>query len=98
MLGDSKTSMLLDRPFLTISKALIDVEIGELIFIFEKQKIMFNVFEAMKHKKENLQCYSVDVIKDVIEEVSQSESTLLHIEYIMVNSIDTIEEGQDKEF
>lgn len=51
MLEDSDTSLLLKRPFLTIVGAPIDVELGELILRFIKEKIIFNVFEAMKHQK-----------------------------------------------
>lgn len=51
----------------------------------------------MKYKKEDLQCYIVDVVEDVDEEMSPSESPLSPIEYIAVNFIDTIEEGQVKE-
>lgn len=40
----------------------------------------------------------MDVVEDVIEEVSPSESPLLPIEDIMGNSIDTIKEEKNKEF
>lgn len=42
------------------------METGELILRFIKEKYVFNVFEAMKHHKENPQCYKVDVGEDVI--------------------------------
>lgn len=47
--------------------------------------------------KKDLQCYKVDVVEDVVKEVSPSESPLLPIEYILVSFIDTVEEGQVKE-
>ncbi|PNX63072.1 hypothetical protein L195_g061440 [Trifolium pratense] len=40
--------LLLGRPFLATSRALIDVELGELMLRTEDQKIVFNVFETMK--------------------------------------------------
>lgn len=93
MSADSGTLLLLERPFLATSKYLINVEMGQLILRFNKEHVIFKVFEVTKHNKENLQCYKVDVVEDVVEEVSPSESPLLLIKLIMVNSIDTIEEG-----
>ncbi|XP_045831665.1 uncharacterized protein LOC123923067 [Trifolium pratense] len=40
--------LLLGRPFLATSRALIDVELGELMLRMEDEKIVFNVFETMK--------------------------------------------------
>lgn len=48
-----ETSLILGRPFLEIGRELIDVELGELILRFNKQKVVFNVFEAMRHHTEN---------------------------------------------
>ncbi|XP_050920448.1 uncharacterized protein LOC127138087 [Lathyrus oleraceus] len=94
---DSETPLLQGRPLFATCIALIDLEMGELVLIFNKEQVLFNVFEAMKHKKENLQHYKVDVVENIVEEVSPSESHFLPIEYIMANSINMIEEIQDKE-
>lgn len=53
MANDSKTQLILGRPFSETSRALIDVELGELILILNKEHVVFNVFEAMKHHKQN---------------------------------------------
>lgn len=96
MLEDSKTPLLLRRSFLVICKVVINVEMGEFILRFNKEQVVFKVFEATKYKKENPQWYEVDVVEDVVEEVSPSESPLLPIDSIMVNSIEMIEKRQDK--
>lgn len=49
----SETLLLLGRPFLETGKALIDVELGELTLRFNKEKFVFNMFEAMEFHKEN---------------------------------------------
>lgn len=54
MLEDSKTPLLLGRLFLETGKTLIDVTLGELILRFSGEKVVFNVFEAMKYDKKNL--------------------------------------------
>ncbi|MCI71663.1 hypothetical protein A2U01_0092926, partial [Trifolium medium] len=40
--------LLLGRPFLAMGRALIDVEMGELMLHTHGEQIMFKVFEAMK--------------------------------------------------
>lgn len=50
-----------------------------------------------RHNK-NLQCYRVDAVEEVVKEMSQSESSLLPIKRVIVNSIDTIKERQDRVF
>ncbi|MCI26614.1 hypothetical protein A2U01_0047811, partial [Trifolium medium] len=40
--------LLLGRPFLATGRALINVEMGELMLRTNGEQIMFNVFEAMK--------------------------------------------------
>lgn len=51
MSEDSETPLLLVRPFLDTCEELIDVSLGELILRFNDEKFVFNVFEAMDHKK-----------------------------------------------
>lgn len=41
--------LLLGRPFLATGRALIDVEMEELMLRFQNEQVMFNIFEAMKH-------------------------------------------------
>ncbi|GAU41120.1 hypothetical protein TSUD_288100 [Trifolium subterraneum] len=94
---DSEVSLLLGRPFLATGRALIDVEMGELMLRFLNEQVIFNVFEAMRHQNENPQCYRVDVIDDIVQETSQNETPELPIERVIVNSINTKEESLEKE-
>lgn len=52
---DTKTQIIIGRPFLEIGRSLIDVELGKLALRFNKEQVGFNVFEAMK----TIQCYKV---------------------------------------
>lgn len=63
MLEDFETPLILGRPFLATGKPLIDVKLGELTLSFNKEKFVFNVFEALKHQKEHPKCYQVNIIK-----------------------------------
>ncbi|CAJ2642327.1 unnamed protein product [Trifolium pratense] len=60
---DSEVPLLLGRPFLATGRALIDVELGELMLRFQDEQVIFNVFEAMRHQNENPQCYQLEALE-----------------------------------
>lgn len=64
---DSETPLILGRPFLATCRALINMELGELILRFNKEKFVFNVFESIKHHIDNSQCYITDVVEVIGE-------------------------------
>ncbi|MCI96380.1 hypothetical protein A2U01_0117680, partial [Trifolium medium] len=47
----------------------IDVEMGELMLRTHGEQIMFNVFEAIKRHDEDPECYQVDVVEEVVDDV-----------------------------
>ncbi|MCI65487.1 hypothetical protein A2U01_0086745, partial [Trifolium medium] len=66
--------LLLGRPFLATGRALIDVEMGELMLRAHEEQIMFNVFMAMKHDDDEPRRFKVDVIEEVVEDVLVEET------------------------
>lgn len=56
IMEDSKTYLLSGWSSWTTWKALIDVEIGELMFRFHDEQVLFNIFEVMCHLNEKSQC------------------------------------------
>ncbi|CAJ2666075.1 unnamed protein product [Trifolium pratense] len=81
---DSEVPLLLGRPFLATGRALIDVELGELMLRFQNEQVTFNVFESMRHRNENPQCYRVGVVEELEEEISQDEPPIRSIEQVNV--------------
>lgn len=57
--------------------------------------MVVNVFEAMKHQNENLQCCIIDIVEETIEETSKGRSSLSPLDNFIVNSVEDIEEDQD---
>lgn len=51
----------------------------------------------MHHHNENPQCYRVHTIEGESEGISPKESSLFPFEYAMVNFINKVEEGHNKE-
>lgn len=58
MTEDTETTLILRRLFLEIGRGLIGVELWELALRFNKEEVVFNVFEATKYP----QCYDVNKI------------------------------------
>lgn len=81
---DAKTPLLLGRPFLDTRRALIDVEGGELILRINKEHVIFNLFESMEHTHEDLKCYQIDLIDELIGNISKGEVPSSAIEKVLV--------------
>lgn len=56
---DAETSLILRRPFLETGRDLIDVNLDELALRFNKEQVVFNVFEAIKNQYEQPQFYKI---------------------------------------
>lgn len=97
MEGDEEIPLLLGRPFLATGSSLIDVEMGELMLRFQDEQVVFNIFEAMKHRNENPECYRVDVVDDIVEETTFEESPSLPLQRVIVNSIESSNEDMGEE-
>ncbi|GAU28722.1 hypothetical protein TSUD_372290 [Trifolium subterraneum] len=86
-------SLVLGRPFLAIGRALIDVEMGELMLRTDEEKIMFNV----KRHDDESDCFRVDVIEEVVEDVHVEEQPSPPLERVIVNSIEKVEDKFEEE-
>lgn len=52
---DKNVPLILGRSFLVTGKTLIDVQRGELILRTNDEKIVFSIYEAMKHHEETME-------------------------------------------
>jgi len=61
--------MILGRPFLATSKALIDVKDGQMTLRVGDEEVIFKLKDSMRHSLDfDDTCYSVDVIDDVVSD------------------------------
>ena len=70
---DRKIPIILGRPFLATSRAIIDVQRGELKLRVEDAKVKFNVFDVIRHPIESDACFMVEVVEAIMS--SQSGMT-----------------------
>ncbi|WJX41401.1 hypothetical protein P8452_28759 [Trifolium repens] len=69
------TPVLFGRPFLATGRALIDVEMGDLMLRLNDESVNFKVFEGMEpYEKKKPKCFQVEasekVVKDTLQEIS----------------------------
>ncbi|XP_015960057.1 uncharacterized protein LOC107483957 [Arachis duranensis] len=63
----AKTSIILGRPFLATTRAIIDVQKGELVLRLHEEKVIFNVFKAMSYPQDSLgECMRLDSVDAVV--------------------------------
>ncbi|XP_062113210.1 uncharacterized protein LOC133824344 [Humulus lupulus] len=66
MEDDENVPIILGRPFLATGQALIDVQKGELRLRVQGEEIIFKVFKVMTYPKASDNCFSVDVVEEVV--------------------------------
>ncbi|CAJ2645117.1 unnamed protein product [Trifolium pratense] len=89
--------LLLGRPFLATGRALIDVELGELMLRTDGEQILFNVFEAMKQHDDDTQCFRIELVDEVIEDIFKVQHSSSTLEKVLVNSMDNLEDEWERE-
>ncbi|XP_031097097.1 uncharacterized protein LOC116001355 [Ipomoea triloba] len=90
---DAKVPIILGRPFLATSGAVIDVKKGTLVLEIGDDKVEFNVFELASKSPCLDECFCVDTIDSCVRETLE-ESNWISNDPLGVDVDDTIEEEQ----
>ena len=69
---DKEIRIILGRPFLVTSKAMIDVQKGELKLRVQDDEVRFSVFNAVRHPIERVACF----MRETVEAIVRSQSGL----------------------
>jgi hypothetical protein len=71
-----EVSVLLGRPFLATGRALIDVEMGDLMLRLNDESVNFKVFESMEpYEKKKPQCFQVEASEIIVKDNTKDEAT-----------------------
>ena len=63
---DKEIPIILGRPFLSIGRAMIDVQRGDLKLRVQDDKVKFNVFEAVRHPTESDTCFMIETVEAIM--------------------------------
>ena len=79
---DEEIPIILGRPFLATSRAMIDVQKGELKLRVQDDEVRFSVFDVVRHPAESDACFMIEAVEAIV--YSQSgltdplETSLVH--------------------
>ncbi|XP_026399382.1 uncharacterized protein LOC113295245 [Papaver somniferum] len=82
----SSTSLLLGRPFIKTAKRKIDCDTGTLTMEFDKEIILFNIFEAMRYPSDIQYAFYIDVIGSLAQQMFDLNND--ELESFLQNNID----------
>ena len=72
---DKDIPIILNRPFLSTRRTLIDVQKGELTMRVQDEQVTFNVFKALKFPSEADYCFKIDTVDQQVEQVFEISHT-----------------------
>ncbi|XP_022847521.1 uncharacterized protein LOC111370040 [Olea europaea var. sylvestris] len=105
---DKDVPIILGRPFLATTRALIDVQQGQLTLRLGEEQATFNVFKVMKYLTEPDNCFQIDVIDigipynyELKKPPDIQEANMMHPQSILIDSkeieVYTVESQTDDE-
>jgi len=83
---DNQVPILLGRPFLATTGALIDVKHGKLAFNVRKETVEFELAKLMKNPSIKDSCCMIDIIDFCVKECSLASTTHDGLEICLLNS------------
>ncbi|XP_017434775.1 uncharacterized protein LOC108341624 [Vigna angularis] len=68
---DMEVPLILGRPFMKMTKVLIDADDGKLKLRVQVEEVNFKVSEAMSHPNDDEACFQIDVLEEVCMSVER---------------------------
>ncbi|KAI3465183.1 hypothetical protein Pfo_021846 [Paulownia fortunei] len=84
---DQEISLILGRPFLATGHALIDVQCGELTLRVNEDKVMFNIYHALKFREEPHTCNRIEMLETCLHDHFLKQIPIEPLERCIVHSI-----------
>ncbi|XP_017434529.2 uncharacterized protein LOC108341344 [Vigna angularis] len=86
--------VILGRAYMKTTRFLIDVENGKLKVRVQDEEVNFDVFKAMSHPKDDMECFHLNSLDEICMLKEKNASDTLSLEEILV---DTCKELNEKE-
>ena len=81
---DENASIILGRPFLATGRALIDVEVGELVLRMHNEQLVFHVFKDVHSTGEEERCMQAELIDPNLQEPPDDAQQNLQLKPLLV--------------
>ena len=63
---EKEITIILGKPFLSIGRAMIDVQKGELKLIVQDDEVRFSVFYVVRHPEESDACFMIEAVEAIV--------------------------------
>lgn len=94
---DDDVPLILGRPFMKTVRMMIDIDDGLMKVRLEDEKVSLNLFEDMKHSKDKVECFKLDVIDETIMDVRKQVQILTPLEITLREKLNVINVDKEKE-
>ncbi|XP_072073990.1 uncharacterized protein [Arachis hypogaea] len=71
--------IILGRPFLATTRAIIDVEKGEMVLRVHEEQMVINVFKAIQYPTEKEKFMRINIVDDLVEEAIEADQCEDHV-------------------
>ena len=94
---DVEIPLILGRPFMLIANCVVDMGKGNLEMSMDDQKVIFNLFEAMKHPSDHKACFKVEKVEHEIDMVARAMVQQSPLEKALTNTMECLTTEEEKE-
>jgi len=94
---DAEIPIILRRPFVLTANYFVDMGKGKLELSVEDQKILFNLFEAMKHSNDQQACCDGEKVEQEIELAATAMILQSPLEKALKNHVECLTKEEEEE-
>jgi hypothetical protein len=92
---DNSIPIILGRPFLATTNALINCRNGRMKITFGSMTVELNIFNVMQQQLEDDECHYVNLIDTVVQEEFNRKCFFEPLETLLTNSVDSYDIAHD---
>ena len=83
---DAEISLILGRPFMLMTKCVVDMGNGNLEMSANDQKVTFNLFDTIKHPNDHKACFKMEAVEHEVAMVVQGMASQSLLEKALTNA------------
>ena len=94
---DAEISLILGRPFMLMTKCVVDMGNGNLEMSANDQKVTFNLFDTIKHPNDHKACFKMEPVEHEVAMVVQGMASQSLLEKALNNAVECLTKEEEKE-
>lgn len=94
MEGDDDTPLILGRPFMKNTRMMINIDDVLIKVHVQDEEVCFNLFEAIKHSKDEGDCFRMDATDEAIIDVRRQVHISAPLEKTLTDALKVLNEDE----